>query len=235
MNAVHGSDVTLLCDIDGTENYFTVGCAESISFEFENELIGKTDVNAGLFRKKRVRISSFRGEVQGLLTLVNTTNGLSAFYFLQEGVRRSEQILRFLFTDEAGVSRVIDGTFLIQTVDITAQWNDWAESDIKFEGTGNLTIGDLPSPPAPTCDEAFSDWWQPSASATSFSGAGNEGKSFAGSTIIEVVRESGPPLNFTSGTPGEREYSFDGTTIGIWASNPFNGTERVFVIWQQMV
>lgn len=230
---VTGNDVSLLCDVDGDD--IAIGCATSITLEFTNELIGKTDVNAGLFRKKRVRISDCRGSIQGLLTLYNTSSKLSAMYFLQEAIRRTEQALTFLFTDQAGTIRYVRGNFLVATESISSQVGDFAEFDLSFEGTGNITISELESPPDPTCFEANSDWWQPTNGATSFNGLGNAGRSFAGHEIIEVVREMAPPLSYTAGTPGERDYSFDGINIGIWASNPFNGDERVFVIWQEVV
>lgn len=231
-NVVHGKDCLLQCEVDG--NYITIGCATSITFTFKNELIGKTDVNAGLFRKKRVRISDCSGAIQGLQTLSNTTSILSVMYFLQEGIRRTEQPLRFVYEDEVGVTRVITGNFLVSEVSITSPVEDFSEFDLTFEGTGGITIGDLPSPPDSECPEVFSDYWQPAAGATTVSGTGEGGKSFASHEIIEVMREI-VPLTFTSGVPGDGEYGFNGTTITIWSDNPFNGEEKVLVIWQVTV
>lgn len=229
---VAAKDVTVLVDVDG--DMIAVGCATSIELEFTNEIIGKTDVNAGLFRKKRVRISDFTGSVTGLITLFNTVSNVSAFHFLQEAVRRSELTMQFLFTDEDGNVKTITGVFLVQSERLSGgAESDFAEFDLQLEGTGGFEIADLPSPSDVECFETFSDWWQPTAAATSFSGAGQNGRSFAGATIIEVVREIAPPMVFTAGTPGDGTYGYDGTTITVWASNPFSGSEKVFVIWQQ--
>lgn len=230
---VEGKDVVVMVMVEDVP--IAAGCATSVSFEFENEIIGKTDVNAGLFRKKRVRISDFRGSVQGLITLFNTTSILSCFYFLQEAVRRTEQTLRFIFTDQDGNDKMIQAKFLVQSEKLSGDSDGIAEFDLSLEGTGDLTIGDIPSPGDSDCPEAFSDWWTPSAAATSFTGAGTGGKSFVGKEIIEVTREMSGPLRPTSplnGTPGDGEYSYDNTNIKIWALNSFDGTERVFVIWQ---
>lgn len=230
---VIGRNVSLEANIDGS--YIGIGCAATTTFRYVNEIIGKTDVNAGLFRKKRVRISDFSASVSGLVTLYNTTAKVSAFYYLQEAIRRSENDLRFTYTDEGGVSRVISGLFLVETHEMTHDYEGFAEFDIEFQGTGDLTISDLPSPADPDCFEAFSDWWTGNEGASTIAGTGDAGKSFAGHEILEVVREMGPPLSYTAGTPGDREYAFDGTTITTWSGNPYSAGERIFVIWQVIV
>lgn len=233
-DVVIGKDVSLEALVDG--DYIAIGCATGSTFSFENEIIFKTDVNAGLFRKKRVRISDFRATVQGLVTLYNTTSKISPFYFLQEAIRRSENTLRFSYTDEGGVIRIISGSFLVQSHEMTQQTEDFAEFDINFEGTGNLTVSDLQSPPDPDCFDAESDWWTLNEGASTISGTGQNGNSFAGHEVLEVIREMGPPLRYTSGTPGDGQYAFDGTTITFWVDNPGTiGGEKVFVLWQKTV
>src|SRR5690242_17893952 len=96
---VTGRNMVAEAKIEGV--YKGVACADSCAFTFNNELIGKTDVNAGLFRKRRVRISDCSLSVHGLITLENNGKA-SPLYFLQEGVRRVEQDLRITFTDEGG-------------------------------------------------------------------------------------------------------------------------------------
>lgn len=232
-DVVIARDVSLEADIEGS--FIAIGCMTSCTFSYTNEIIGKTDVNAGLFRKKRVRISDFSASVQGLVTLYNTTSKTSAFHYLQEAIRRSENTLRFAYTDEGGVVRVISGSFLVATHEMTSQQDGFAEFDINFEGTGDLSISDLPSPTDPDCFDADSDWWVLNFGASTIAGTGDAGKTFAGKEILEVIREAGPPLSYTAGTPGDREYSFDGTTITLWVENPGDGNERVFVLWQAIV
>lgn len=234
MIPVAAKDVSVLVLVD--DEYLTVGCATSMSYTYKNELIAKTDVNAGLFRKKRVRISDFSGSVQGLVTLYNQSGKVGCFYFLQEAIRRTEQTLKFLFTDSSGVIREIIGNFLIESEQLSGgAEGDFAEFDLALEGTGNLTVSEVSSPPGAECFESFSDWWDLTPGASTFSGTGAEGRSFAGQEILEVVRENAPPLKPTVGTPGDREYLFDGTTITTWTGNPYSSGERAFVLWQQIV
>lgn len=225
-------------------DYIVIGCAESCDFEFENELIGKTDVNAGLFRKRRVRISDMRGSVQGLTTLENSATRLTIFHFLQEAVRRSEISMRFVFTDQSGFLRRISGIFLVKTVKIGGNATDFSDFDLQIEGTSNIEIGVVIPPGGGggggggddsgeevICADLFSDYWETVEGESSVSGLGVQGRSFADQQIIEVDRE-GIEHEPVGSTPGNREYSYDGTTISVDTTNPFNAGERIFVIWK---
>lgn len=223
---VHGKDVNVEARING--DYIAIGCAFSCSFEFENELIGKTDVNAGLSRKKRVRISDCRGSVQGVTTLNNSATRLTAFYFLQEAIRRTEQDLRFVFVDEIGNTRYIQCMFLVKTHQLTAESSGFSEFDLQLEGTGTPTIGTVELIET-ICPELFSDTWETTESEFSISGLGQEGRSFAGGDILEVDRE-GLQYDFTAGSPGNREFNYNGTEITF--ENAFEAGERVLVVWK---
>lgn len=231
---VQGRNVTVYVLVSGIP--LAVGCADSVEWNFENEIIGKTDVNAGLFRKKRVRISDFTATISGLVVLEETSDTASPFYFLQTAVSRETITLQIIFEDDSGNTRMIEADYLVQSERLSGGAGaDFSEFNLTLEGNGSLSIGDAPSPVDTECLNTFSDWWQPTNGATSFSGAGNNGNSFAGQTIVHVQREMATPLVLTGGTPGDGTYSFDGTTVGVWASNPFNGSEKIFVIWQQIV
>jgi predicted secreted protein len=228
-NIVLGKNVNVEALIGSA--YMVIGCAVSCAFEFENELIGKTDVNAGLYRKKRVRISDNRGSVNGLVTLENTATRLSAFYFLQEAIVRSEQTMRFVFTDEGGETKYITGTFLVQSISITADVSAFAEFDLSLEGTGGVEIGTVEPPPDVFCPELQSDTWETTEGGTSISGPGIGGKSYEGDEILVVFRE-GTQFDYTAGAPGNREYGYDGVNISFDPLNPFNLDERVNVVWK---
>lgn len=228
-DVVHGKDVNVEALVDG--NYIVIGCATSCSFEFENELIGKTDVNAGLNRKKRVRISDSRGSVQGLTTLNNTATRLTVFYFLQEAVRRGEIQMRFVFVDEALSTRYVSGLFLVRNTTLNGDTSAFSEFDLQLEGTGGITIGTVNPVPDQFCPELFSDTWDTTPGAISISGLGLGGLSFAGEDILEVDRE-GLQFDYTAGTPVGRQFTYDGINITFPADNPFNPDERVFVVWQ---
>lgn len=228
-NIVLGKNVNVEALVNGV--YVVIGCAVSCSFEFDNELIGKTDVNAGLSRKKRVRISDNRGSVQGLTTLENSATRLTVFYFLQEAIVRAEQTMRFVFTDEGGGTKYITGVFLVKTVGITADVSAFSEFDLQLEGTGGVTIGTVDPPPDLFCPELFSDTWETTPGETEISGPGLEGRSYEGDEILVVFRE-GLEHEYTAGVPGNREYSYDGVNISFDPTNPFNPDERVNVVWK---
>lgn len=226
---VPGKNVNVEALIDGI--YVVIGCAVSCSFEFENELIGKTDVNAGLFRKKRVRISDCRGSVQGLTTIVNTSSRLSIFYFMQEAIRRAENTMRFVYEDEAGNTMYVSGLFLVRALTLNGDASGFGEFDLSLEGTGGITVGTVNPVPELICPEVTSDSWETVEGETSISGPGIAGRSFEGKDILEVDRE-GTQFDYNPGTPGNREFTYDGVNITFNAGVPFNPGERVFVVWQ---
>lgn len=231
-SVVFGRNMIFEVKVSGT--YTPVGCAVSCSFEFSNEMIGKTDVNAGLFRKKRVRLSDCRGSAQGLTTLVNDAT-LSVLYFLQEGVRRTEQDVRFRFTDETGLSKQIQGLFLVLSIPVNGDISGFSEFDISFEGTGGFSISiiDDGSSSALPGDVQW-DWWEVSEGATSITGPGHYGRSFAGKDVLEVDRE-GLEYDIVESSPVDRQCTSDGTTIGFDPANPMAEGARVFVIWQETI
>lgn len=212
--------------------YTPIGCALSCQFAFENELILKTDANAGLFRKRRVRMSDNSASISGLTTLINDAT-LSILYFLQEGVRRSEVDLRFRFTDTAGQSRQIQGLFLVQSISITGDASAFSEFDLELQGTAGVTITTFDPAPEQLPGDVQSDWWETTPGASSITGVGEYGRTFVGKEVLEVARE-GTQHDEAGGSPGNREYAYDGTNISFDPTNPFNPGERVFVIWQEL-
>jgi predicted secreted protein len=227
---VFGNNAVLQVRIAGT--YVNVGCAVSCSFEFENELIAKTDVNAGLFRKKRVRMSDSRMSVQGLTTLVDDTS-YSPMYFLQEGVRRTEQDLRILFTDEGGISKQVQGSYLVKTIQMTGKADDFSEFDMGFEGTGTISLEDPDDSGSDIPGDVQWDWWEAVEGQNTITGAGHYGRSFAGEELILVDRE-GIQYDEVLSSPAGRQYSNSGSVISFDAALPFNLGERVYVIWQNV-
>lgn len=226
---VTGRNIILEVKVDDV--YYPIACASSCSFEFQNELIGKTDVNAGLFRKKRVRIGDNRASVQGVTTL-EVDGKLSVLYFLQEAVRRTEQDLRFTLTDESGLIKQVQGIYLVASVSASGDVSAFCEFDISFEGTGGISIGDLDeSGTQGLPGQVLWDWWEVSEGATSITGTGHYGRSFAGQDVIEVDRE-GVQYDYNGGPAEGRTYDYDGTTISFDPLNPMVAGARVFVIWQ---
>lgn len=229
-NEVFGTGVSVRAKVDG--DYITIGCASSCGFSYENEIIGKTDVNAGLFRKKRVRISDCRGNVSGVITTSSSATRLSVVHFSQEAIRRSEVDMQFVFEDGDANVIVIQGLFLVQAVDLSSDVAAFAEFSLNLEGTGGIDVTEIQPPGDVVCEQIFSDWWTTTPGASGISGTGNAGLSFAGHDVIEVDREGLEHDIVTSGTPGNRQAKYTGgSTITFDPTNTFNAGETVFVIW----
>ena len=227
---VFGTGVSVQAEVDG--DFITIGCASSCGFNFVNEIIEKTDVNAGLFRKKRVRISDCSGNVQGIITTASSPIRLSIVHFLIEAARRSEINMRFLFEDNNGGIINITGLFLVETVGLNSDIAAFAEFDLNLQGTGGIDITEIAPPGDLVCDEIQSDWWTTTPGTTSISGTGNEGRSFAGHRVIEVDREGIQHDIIDTGTPGNRQVKYTGgSSISVDPTNPFNSGEIMFVIW----
>jgi len=228
-SVVFGPDGFMECKVGG--EYKLVGCEISCEFNLSNELIGKTDANAGLSRKYRVRMSNTTGSVNGLTTLVSDDEVLSILYFLQEAVRRTEQDIRFSFKDQSGIEKQIQGLYLIENLRISAGVGSFSEFSLSLVGNSQPSITAI-DPDTPTVPGTIlSDWWVALPDTNFISGDGDRnGYSFAGGRIIEVARE-GTQIN-ESDVATEGFYSYNGTAIYFDPNNPFNDGERVFVIWE---
>jgi hypothetical protein len=230
-SVVFGRDMVFEAKIDDV--YTPVGCAVSGSFQFTNELIAKTDVNAGLFRKRRVRISDCSLSVQGLTTLENNSTA-SVLYFLQEAVRRTDQDLRITFTDEDGLQKQIQGLFLMESSQLNGEVAGFSEFDIEFQGNGGFTISDIVDESGEGLPgEVNWDWWEAVEGENTISGTGNYGRSFAGKELLLVDRE-GLQYDEVIVSPSGRQYMFDGTEISFDTGLPFNPEERVFILWKNI-
>lgn len=230
-DVIHGRDVVGMFKIDG--EWFNIFCATGCEFRLENELIGKTDVNAGSFRKYRVRLGDCSMTFTGVSKTSNANDVLSPFFFAQESVRRTEGEYRILFVDQDGNDKVIAMNGVVRALSIASDINNFSTSTMEIQGTGGFTVPLSPDPPT-GCDEWFWDWWETTPGETSISGTGHYGRSFAGHDLIEVDREGIQHDVVDSGTPGNREALYNGgSSIDFDPLNPFNAGERVFVIWEE--
>lgn len=230
MNEVQGTGVSVQALVDS--EYITIGCADSCAFNFINEIIGKTDVNAGLFRKKRIRISDFNGTVTGITTTSSTATRLSIFHFLEEAVRRSEIDMRFIFESVDGNVMNVSGSFLVETLGLSADINSFSDFDLVLTGTGDLSITEVAPPPDVVCEQIWSDWWEVTEGLSGISGPGHAGRVFAGHRVIEVDREGTEHDIIDSGTPGNRQAFYNlGSSITFDPTNPFLAGETIFVAW----
>jgi hypothetical protein len=204
-----------------------------MTFSCRQEVLLATSVDSGNWRYKKLRnISEWNVSVSGLTKIDNTDGQVSFFYLLQQNIRGSEQIIQIMFEDSNGNIQVLEGTVLIPELSINANVGSFADATISFEGTGPVEITEPVSDvESDICEDLVSDTWDVVATETSISGAGQEGKSFAGKEILEVDR-SGMVHSYTSGIPGNMEYAYNGTEISFDPTNPFNDGETIFVLWK---
>jgi hypothetical protein len=232
---VQGKNVIVKKAVDGV--YYIIGCAISCTFIFENELIGKTDVNAGLFKKYRVRISDCKGTVNGVTKTTNS-GSLSIFHFLEEGVRRTEGDYQFIFEDDGGNQVVISMTALVQAIQLEGDFSTHSLFDLQIQGTGGLEMETIEAPDVPVLEEWFSDYWTTSEGATSLNGTSVEHEyQLFSLEVLEVDREGTQYDIILSGTPGNRQCRYDsiGGVIYFSPDSPFNPGETVFVLFKTII
>ncbi len=215
-----------------TGNWYPIGCETNFTYESSNELITKTDRNAGGNRKYRARISDGTASVEGVVTTTNIPESLTIFYYEQELIRRTVQQFKFLWTDDDGFDKEITANFVIRTISIANQQGGFSTFTMELQRTSAVTV-DPVIPPDDGNDEGIdSSSWDTTEGETSITGDSVDGKSFVGKKILLVSR-TGAPHNLVTGTPGNLEAQVSdpaGTTITFL--NAFNPGETVFIVWE---
>lgn len=208
-----GNEVIVSYKIGDT--YYPIGCGISCQFELEQEIILRTGVNDGLFPKKRVRQTDWRGTVSGVIVTDSNSDRMSPFYMIDEAVRRAEGSYQFSFTDISGTETLITGTAIIKSQRLTGDVEAFAKFDLEIEGTGAFTKEISSSPSDPMDENVDSDYWLATSGEYSVTGDSENAKNTTGKTLLAVSREGVVYKIITSGTPGNGEAKFDtsnGTT-----------------------
>lgn len=226
---IYGKDCFVY--VKNADEWYLIGCGISFTFEIENELILRTGINDGLFPKKRVRQTSFRGTINAVMISESDSDKVSSFYFAQEAVRRTENTFRFEFTDQVGLTKTITGNFLVQTLNKSADVTSFAKFDMAIEGTGPFTIDEVDSPTPGADENVDSDYWTTTPGATSISGLSVNGKSTAGKILLHVSRE-GATHDIVTGTPSGRQAKHTSGTTSFDSGIPFNSGETVWQVWK---
>lgn len=236
MEPIHGTDILLSLKIGAS--FIPVLCAIDMTYSCSQEIVLATSASTGKWRQKRLRgLSEWNVSLTGLTKIDNSDGQVSFFYLLQENIRGSEQIIQIMFEDADGNTQVLEGTVLIPELSLNGNVSSFADVSVVFEGTGPVEIteavsGGDQSGESDLCDQLVSDTWLVVAGNSNISGAGQQGRSFAGKEILEVDR-SGLSHDYTSGAPGNMQYGYNGTLITFDSTNPFNEGETIFVLWKQ--
>jgi hypothetical protein len=230
--AVLGKD--MICSIKIGENYFPVFCAKSCSFDFSNEIILRTGVNDGLFPKRRVRRSDWRGSASGVVVTNNTTDRYSPFYLLQEGIRRSVNTWQFEFTNADSETVTLEGEALIEGIPLSGDTGGFAQTSVNIVGSGGFLIDASVASDPPTDENVDSDFWECVAGETSISGLSYNNKSLVGKTILAVARTGAAHDPITTGSPVNLQAKFltGSGSISFDANIPFNDGETVWAMWK---
>lgn len=219
--------------IKNGDDWYLIGCGISCQFELENEIILRTSVNDGLFPKKRVRQTDWRGSVSAVMIDNSDSEKVSAFYLAQEAVRRAERTYKFEFTSVGGTTKIITGDAVIRSIPMSADQTSFAKFDLSIEGTGGFTLDETDSPTDVIDENVDSDYWTFTAGETSITGNSVNGKNTTGKTILAVSREGVAHDPITSGTPSGRQAKFSTSTgtTSFDSSLPSNG-ETVWQMWK---
>ena len=215
------------------EVFYPIGCAGSCSFEIDQEIIARTGANDGLFRKKRVRRTDWRGSVNAVMVSNNNSSRYSGFYFLQEAVRRAENYYQWEFVDIDGNIKTIEGYAVIRAIPINADSQGFSKFDLQVEGTGAFAISDGGGSPGSTSgDVVDSSEWSVTAGQFGISGLSVDSKSLVGKTVLAVARTGLAYEVITSGSPGNLQARSNSGAGSITFDTPFNDGEFVWVMWK---
>lgn len=192
-------------------------CATDMALTINQELIGATTPDSGVYREVRPRLIDFTLSLSGVVTSDNDGN-VSVFYMLNN--IREVHDLSVVFTDNDGNERVFRADFYIENNTLNAPADNSAGYEMNLRGTGSYSLSELDEPVSG--DNVTSDTF-------TISGGVVQNDDWIGLTdanIVEVAREG------TELTSMGLSYTFDGVTGTITpdADTTIDG-QKLFVIW----
>ncbi len=230
MEPIQGKDAYVQLKVG--EDFLDLLCATEMSLNVSQDVVLKTTVGSGAWRRKALRgLSDWSVSVSGLSHIDNTADQISWFYVLQQQVRGTAQIVRIIFEAD-GDTLVLEGEVIIPVMSIGGSVTDFAIGDITLEGTGPFELSNVIPVPTGDCPEVFADTWDTVEGEFGISGPGREGLSFEGADKILMVFREADSTDPDVGTPGNREFNYDGVNISFNPGNPFNPGETVRVVWE---
>ncbi len=222
----------VIVSIEYDSVFYPVFCAKNSTFSVTNEIIQRTSVGDGLGIKRRVRKTDWGGSASGVTVVDNTTDRYSAFFLLQEAVRRAVNTWQFEYTSIGGIIKTVTGEAVIEGIEITGDAVAFSQSTVNILGSGTPSIDISPVPP--TAENVDSDYWNCVEGEVSVSGAGVGGKTTVGKQLLAVARTGTPHVIITAGVAGNLEAKYyTGTGVTEFSSSlPFNSGEVVWQMWK---
>lgn len=146
MNVIQGKDVDLFVLRDG--DFVPIGCATDLSFEMSQDLIEVTTKDSGRARDYEAGFRGYSVRFSGLVTLDDTAK-FQFFDFLNNPEERLT--LHIDYTDPNGLSKTIEGDYLIEGASYSGNVDDFAGADISMKGCGEMSYGatGIPGTPSP--------------------------------------------------------------------------------------
>jgi predicted secreted protein len=145
---VHGEDFIIEVLVDAT--YKVILCATDGVLRYQQEVITTTTEDSGIWKSKAPRLNEVSLSVSGLTPIEDSATHVSWFYMMGDAVRTVPQTIRATFTNENGESRVISGSAIIASGEITGTADDFASSTIEFEFSGAVQMTDDDPGTSPT-------------------------------------------------------------------------------------
>lgn len=146
MGKVRGQDVVLYKDNYGT--YVPLGCARSITFDIEQDMIETSIKGDARFRSYIPGAISWSGSIEGLVFIEKEVASIYGMGQMYDDIILGNKIyLRWYEQDEEGLTFLVkQGYAYIESINETSSFDNMATFTATFKGTGTITIiyGDTP-------------------------------------------------------------------------------------------
>ena len=118
-------------------------CATDMTLTINQEMIGATTPDSGIYKERRPRLIDFSLSLSGASTSDNDGD-ISIFYMLNN-IREAHD-LQIVFTDNIGNERTFRADFYIETNDLTAPADEASTYELSLLGTGPYFLSELLDP-----------------------------------------------------------------------------------------
>jgi len=140
MGKVRGKDVVLTINISSVET--VIGCARSITFDIQQDLIETSIISSGRFRTYVPGAASWSGSIEGLVFINKDTSinyGLGQLY--DNIINGQLVLLKWYEVDELGTTFLKkEGEAYIESINETSSFDNMVTFTANFKGSGQIAI-----------------------------------------------------------------------------------------------
>lgn len=136
--------INVYASVDGATLYTPVVCGRSCVLTLNTELIEITTVSSSQFKEFLPQYSNWSVSFDGMAN-VDDANGLSVYDILNLQIAKTKLFFRTKALKEGSATQYIymDGEGYATQSTLTGQDNSVASFSFNFQGTGNLTVGQV--------------------------------------------------------------------------------------------